>query len=230
MKKELFFCAFLLIYSFFSFEAKAQDYKYEIGGMAGTSFYMGDANKNTLYKDIEPSIGVVFRYNHDFRWSVKSNLLFGRVSGSTEGTGDAFPFGSQASFSRNFYELGGQVEFNLFNYSDKYAYLDTKRWTPYVLLGLGVTMGSGEQKYFSVNIPIGIGLKYKLRDRLNLGFEFSFRKLFDDGFDVTTKNGFSLSNPLGTNDSAIKNKDWYSLTMLSVTWEFGARCNPCVNE
>jgi len=191
---------------------------------------MGDANKTALYKDVGPSVGAVFRYNHGFRWSVKSNLIIGRVSGSTEGTGDALPFNSKVSFGRNFYELGGQVEFNLFNYSDKYAYLDTKRWTPYVLLGIGATLGSGEQKYFSMNIPIGVGLKYKLRERLNLGFEFSFRKLFDDGFDVTSKTGFSLSNPLGTNDSAIKNKDWYSLTMISLTWDFGARCNPCINE
>ena len=28
----------------------AQEYKYEIGGMAGGAFYMGDANKNTIFK------------------------------------------------------------------------------------------------------------------------------------------------------------------------------------
>ncbi len=230
MRKQLFKCTFLFIFSLFSFVVRAQDYKYEIGGMTGGSFYMGDANKTSLYKNTGPSIGAIFRYNHDFRWSLKSNLILGHVSGSTERTGDALPFNSKVSFSRNFYEFGGQVEFNFFNYSDKYAYLDTKRWTPYVLLGVGMTLGSGEEKYFSMNIPVGIGLKYKLKERINIGFEFSFRKLFDDGFDVTSKTGFSLSNPLGTNNSDIKNKDWYSLTLISITWDFGARCNPCLNE
>ena len=39
----------------------AQEYKYEIGGMAGGAFYMGDANKNTIFKGIrrwEPCSGI----------------------------------------------------------------------------------------------------------------------------------------------------------------------------
>ena len=38
----------------------AQEYKYEIGGMAGGAFYMGDANKNTIFKGMNPAVGAVF--------------------------------------------------------------------------------------------------------------------------------------------------------------------------
>lgn len=233
MKKKITFFAFsLVIYSLFSItNIKAQEYKYEIGGMAGVSFYMGDANKTKLYRNPGPAGGVVFRYNKDFRWAFKSNLVIGHVSGDTKKSGDAFPYAQQSSFNRMFYELGGQIEFNFFNYSDKFAYLDTKRFTPYVFTGVGVTYGSGEKKFFNANIPLGIGVKYKLKERLNIGFEFSFRRLFGDDFDVTKKNQeWDLDDPLYIKSSFTKNKDWYSLTMFSITWDFGFRCNPCFND
>ena len=52
----------------------AQEYKYEIGGMAGGAYYMGDLNKNGFFKGLNPSLGAVFRYNVNFRWALKANL------------------------------------------------------------------------------------------------------------------------------------------------------------
>lgn len=206
------------------------DYKYEIGGMAGTSFYMGDANKTKLYQNPGLSAGVVFRYNKDLRWSVKNNFVIGKVSGDTKNSGNKFPLNQQASFSRMFYELGSQIEFNFFSYSDKFGYLGAKRFTPYVFTGVGITFASGEKTFLDANIPIGIGLKYKLKDRLNIGFEFSFRKLFSDSFDVTKKDGnFELDSPYKIKNGFFKNNDWYSLTMFSITWDFGRRVCPCLN-
>ena len=37
----------------------AQEYKYEIGGMAGGAFYMGDVNKNAFFKGLNPAFGAV---------------------------------------------------------------------------------------------------------------------------------------------------------------------------
>lgn len=207
------------------------DYKYEIGGMVGTSFYMGDANQTELYKNSGPSAGFIFRYNNDLRWSLKNNFVMGRVAGNTQGNGNAYPFGEQASFERTFYEFGSQIEFNFYNYSDKFGYLGAKRFSPYIFTGIGVTLASGEKTFKGLNIPIGVGLKYKLKHRLNVGFEFSFRKLFSDSFDVTdgdSKN-FNLEDPYEIRSGFSKNKDWYSLTMLSLTWDFGARICPCLN-
>ena len=69
----------------------AQEYKYEIGGMAGGAFYMGDANKNTIFKGMNPAVGAVFRYNINFRWALKANLMWGQVSGKTEGMENVLP-------------------------------------------------------------------------------------------------------------------------------------------
>lgn len=207
----------------------AQEYKYEAGGMAGAAFYMGDANKTVLFREPHAAAGAIFRYNRNFRWAYKASLAVGGVSGNTLSSGNAFPDGNQASFSRTFIELGGQVEFNFFGYSDKYAYLGTKKFSPYLFTGLGLTTATGKDFFCGLNVPLGAGLKYKIKNRLNLGFEFSFRKLFGDSFDRPDKNGFGLSDPYGIKSSFLKNKDWYSLTMFSITWDFGMRKDPCLN-
>ena len=222
--RRIFYLVFLLVGC--CWIGKAQEYKYEIGGMVGGSYYMGDLNKNAFFKGLNPSLGVVFRYTPNFRWAVKTDLLWGRVSGSTDGLENVFPNGATASFERNFFELGGQMEFNFLPYSDKFAYLNTKRFSPY----FGVTVAPGNQTFASLNIPLGVGVKYKVINRLNLGCEFSFRKLFGDSFDVTDGNNGFLDNPYGVASSAFKNKDWYSLLMFSVTWDFGLRCQPCNNR
>lgn len=206
----------------------AQEYKYEIGGMAGGAFYMGDVNKSGFFKGLNPALGGVFRYNPNFRWALKANLMWGQVSGSTAGLENVFPDNGQASFSRSLIELGGQMEFNFFPYSDKFAYANAKRFTPYVFLGLGVTVAPGKgQTFAGPNIPLGVGVKYKLKNRINLGCEFSFRKLLSDNFDVTDGSNAMLDDPYNMKGSIFKNKDWYSFLLLSVTWDFGPRNRLC---
>lgn len=221
-----------LLLSVFLFSAnrlQAQEYKYEIGGMAGTSFYMGDANKSSLYRNPNVAMGAVFRYNKNFRWAYKANLVVGGVSGDTRTTGNVFPNGAESKFSRTFIELGGQIEFNFLPYSDKYAYLETSKISPYLFTGFGLTAATGRDMFFGTNIPLGMGVKYKIKNRLNLGFEFSFRKLFGDSFDAPDKRGFNLDDPYNIKSSILKNKDWYSLTMITLTWDFGSKIDPCAN-
>ena len=206
----------------------AQEYKYEIGGMAGGSFYMGDANKTTAFKNMNPGAGVVFRYNANFRVAFKADLAWATVSGSTAGLTNVFHNQAQASFSRSLFELGGQFEYNFFPYSDGFAYLNTKRFSPYLLLGVGITVAPESGSTFaSPNIPVGVGVKYKWKNRINVGGELAFRKTFGDGLDVTDDRNRILNDPYGIGGSILKNKDWYSLLMFSVTWDFGTRAQPC---
>ena len=205
---------------------RAQEYKYEIGGIAGGSFYMGDANKTALFKNLNPAFGGVFRYNTNFRVAFKGNLLWAKTTGSTDGLDTVFPNNAQASFERNVIDLGGQMEFNFFPYSDKYAYMNTRKLSPYILVGLGVTVATGGSSTFAApNIPLGVGVKYKVKNRVNLGCEFTVRKLLGDNFEGNEV----LDDPYKLNSSWLKNNDWHSLLMLSVTWDFGPRTRPCNN-
>lgn len=208
----------------------AQEYKYEIGGVAGGAFYMGDLNKSSLFKEMGPSIGAIFRYNPNFRIAIKTDLTWGQISGSTNGLENVFPDHAQGSFSRSLFDLGGQVEFNFLPYSDKFAYLNTRRLSPYIAVGLGTTIAPGGKRTFvGVNLPLGLGLKYKVKNRVNLGLEFSFRKLLSDNLDVTDENNSFLNNPYQMQNSIWKNKDWYSFLHVSLTWDFGPRNRPCNN-
>lgn len=222
------FWVFALLFITFSAYMFPQDYKYEIGGAAGTSFYMGDANRSKLYFNPGIASGILFRYNINFYCAIKANLIAGTVSGNSEDSGNRFPFDQKASFHRTFAEIGAQVEFNFFPYSDKFAYRGTKRYTPYLFAGTGVTYATGKSEFLNANLPFGAGFKCKLKNRLHIGFEFSFRKLFGDDFDVTgTDEEWSLKNPYGIESCILKNRDWYSLTMIYLTWEFGMRYDPC---
>jgi len=207
--------------------AVAQEYKYEIGGMAGLSMYMGDANQTALLRGFNPAGGLVFRRNFNFRWALKTDLMAGKVTGNTKNTDNVFPNQGEASFSRSFFELGGQIEFNFLPYSDKYAYKNTSKIAPYLLTGLGVTVASG---FGSVNLPLGLGVKYKIKNRVNLGLEYTVHKLFNDSFDAPDKKGFNLDNPYNIQSGLFKNKDWYNTLMFSVTWDFGPNNRKCTNE
>ena len=75
---------------------------------------------------------------------------------------------------------------------------------------------------FAPNIPLGVGVKYKLSRRLNMGLEFAMTKTFSDKID-----GKNLSDMYLIKSSFIKNTDWYSNISFSITYEFGERCSTC---
>ena len=220
----------IILFCLTSLGAGAQEYLYEIGGMFGGSSYMGDANKNTVFSNMNPAASAIFRYNVNFRIALKSNLAWARVTGSTEGLENVFPDNAQASFERNVIDLGGQMEFNFFPYSDKYKYLNTKRISPYILGGLGFSVAPGNgETFFSPHISIGTGVKYKLKPRINIGAELSIRKLFGDGLDVSAGNNL-LNNPYEMESGWMKNKDWYSMLTIFITYDFGLRNCNCNNS
>ena len=226
-KYPLYKAFFIMLICFTGTTAVAQEYKYEIGGMAGLSMYLGDANQSALLRGFHPAGGLVFRRNFNFRWALKTDLMAGKVAGNTKNTENVFPNQGEVAFSRSFFELGGQIEFNFLPYSDKFAYLNTSKLSPYLLTGLGVTAASG---FGSVNLPLGLGVKYKIKNRVNLGLEYAVHKLFSDSFDAPDKSGFNLDNPYKIRSGTFKNKDWYNTLMFSVTWDFGPNDRKCTNE
>jgi opacity protein-like surface antigen len=211
--------------------AAAQEYKYEIGGMGGTAMYLGDANETSPLRGWHPSGGLIYRYNMNFRWALKADLLMGKVSGDTKNEATVFPHQAQTAFERNFFELGGQIEFNFLPYSDKYSYLNTRKISPYLLAGLCLTLAPGGDTFFGVNLPMGVGVKYKIMHKMNLGVEYAVHRLFSDAFDAPhSDKGFHLNNPCHVQQGMFKNKDWYNTLLFSITWEFGLRDERCTTD
>ncbi|MCH4155849.1 MAG: porin family protein [Muribaculaceae bacterium] len=218
MKKIL---AIMILMTALATGASAQDYRYEVGAMLGTSGYLGDVNGSNVMRNPGISGGFLFRYLIDHRWSLKANLYTAGISGNSADEKNQFPDGATYKFKSQLYGAGAQMEFNFFNFGVGETYKKLSRISPYLTLGLGLTVAGGDGgNSVAVNLPMGVGVKYKLKERVNLGLEFTMHKVLGDKID-------GLSDLYGVKSSFGKNTDWYSMITFSVTYEFSKRCRVC---
>ena len=85
------------------------------------------------------------------------------------------------------------------------------------------------QHVVAANIPLGLGLKYKVVSRLNVGCELSFRFTTTDKLDVTDRTAPVLDDPYGIKSGALKNKDSYSFLSIFVTYDLSPKYRKCNN-
>ena len=213
---------FLLLPSVYMVSAQELEYKMELGAMTGGCFYMGDANSCTPFKNLGLAGGILARYNFNPRMVLKGDFAVARIKGSSEGLDNVFPNGVESTFSRNVYELGAQFEYNFFAYGTA-GYKDSRRLTPYIQGGLGLTYGPKPANHvFALNLPLGFGVKYKLANRVNCGAEWTMHFTTSDKFD-------ELDDPYGIESKGIKNKDSYSLLMVYVSYDMFPKYRKCNN-
>lgn len=228
LNKFLLLCVALLCTAS-ALHADDLEYRFEVGGMLGGSSYYGDANYSSLLKGTGFMGGFVGRYNINPRMAVKANLAIANISGSTADGDNRFP-GGEAEFSRAIYDLGAQFECNFFAYGSGASYKGTRRLVPYISAGLGFTFApEPAENVFTVNIPVGVGVKYKFAPRWNVGCELSFRFTASDKLDVTNETAPILNDPYGIKSSGLKNKDSYSFLSISVTYDISPRYRRCNN-
>ena len=220
--------------------AGAQDavYRMELGAGVGGSFYLGDANNNP-FAHLGPMGSILARYVFNPRMAIKGNLAVAHISGST-GT-DFFPTDAwsgtaeggqpgQVGFKRNVVDVGAQFELNFWGYGIGRGFEGYSRITPYMLFGMGLTFAPKPVSMDAgFNIPLGVGVKFKLKPRWNIGLEWSVRFTTTDRLDVSDTDGVVLEAPYGVTSTGFKNKDCYSFTMLSVTYDLFPRCINCNN-
>lgn len=210
--------------------AQELEYKMELGGIVGGYSYMGDANYSNPFHKTSIAGGILARYNFNPRMAAKGNFAVGNIHGNTENLSNKFPEGQHATFTRNIYELGGQFEYNFFAYGTGAGYKDSHRLAPYLFAGLGLTYAPAPAKHiFTLNMPIGMGVKYKLADRLNIGLEWSVRFTISDRLDVTSANGLILNDPYKIEGKWLKNKDSYSLLLAYISYDLFPKFRDCNN-
>ena len=147
------------------------------------------------------------------RSSVEFELAWIRIKGSDEESADPknirhrYRYIRNASFRNDIFELSVMYSYELKRSLDMYYRRDT--WRPYVFGGVAGfyhnpktevngqmvalqplgTEGQGlpgyKTKYslVSIAIPVGLGIKYKLRDDMDLAFEVGYRYTFTDYLD-----------------------------------------------
>ena len=213
--------AILTIVTMAAFTCMGQEYRYEIGPAIGITGYLGDVNTANMYKMPRVAGGGIFRYNLNTRWAIKGNLLYVGLAGDSKNIESQFPHGEQYKFSAHVIDLGGQVEFNFFHFGEGARYKNYKRLSPYMVAGVGMELSFvGGKTTFGAVLPLGAGVKFRLKERLNLGFEFTMRKSFSDKVD-------GITDLYGYSHGIAKNTDWYSVGMFTLTYEFSKRCVKC---
>lgn len=200
-----------------------EDYRFDAGGGIGMTGYLGDANMSNLWSHPGFDAMLLFRYMKNPRIPFKTGFYVGTLSGNTEDMTDVLPDAAQFKFSTTFFELSEMFEFNFLNYGIGERYRNLKRFSPYITAGVGATLWtSGGYLGAAFTLPFGIGAKFKINQRLNLGLEFLMKKTFADRLD-----GKELSDPHLIKSGFAKNTDWYSTLSVTLSYEFSKRCATC---
>ena len=205
-----------------SVQAQELEYALELGAMGGPSFYMGDASLNGFYKNVTMAGGLMGRYNINPRMALKFDLGYGSVKGDASKGKNKFPVknGQEWNFNNSLVDLGCQYELSFWGYGTGTGYKGHKRFTPYIQMGLGFTVCNKE---LTMNIPVGVGVKYKFRPRWNVGLDWSMRFSMSDKLD-------GIEDPYKVQSGFLKNKDSYSWTMVYISYDLCPKYRKCTNE
>ncbi|MCQ2225505.1 MAG: porin family protein [Paludibacteraceae bacterium] len=208
---------------------QAQDrYVGEFGLFGGDSYYNGDANSTKIFYNNHLAFGGLLRYFINDRGVLKLDVIRGKVSGDTEPFDNVLPGGENVSFEQKYWDVGLHVEHNFLKYGFESWDREVKRHTPYVLIGPGLTMYEHWRgNIITFNLTFGVGYKFKLWKRWNLGFEWSMRKLFVDNFDVVDTPTKILNDPYKMGHNALKNNDYYTCAVAFISVDLIKRKSKC---
>ena len=202
------------------------EYLMEIGGGVGMVSYQGDFN-GKITSGMQPAGAIVWRRLLNPYMGFRVTGMMGKLKGDATRVETYYPDETTRaySFDRSLTDVSVTYEYNFWPYGTGRDYRGAKRLTPFVFGGIGATyVSGGEKKVFTANVPIGLGIKYKLKERLNVGLEWSMHFSLSDELD-------GMANPYGIKSSgAFKNTDCYSGLMLTLTYSFKSKCRTCNND
>lgn len=247
----------------------------EAGILLGGANYVGDLSNNSsnLYlKETKPAAGIFVRQNFNDFVAVRLGFNWARISGQDANVkNDQFVHDRNLSFRTTLLEFGLMGEFNILGYQ---PYALSRPFSPYIFVGIAATKfnpkaryqgdwvelqplgteGQGMQgfdspyKKLAFSIPFGIGVKYALTDKLNIGLELGARPTFSDYLDDVSGNYVSYPELLAGNgqlaaalgnrtgeltengepvvvETGVKRgdsakKDWYFILGVTVSYNF----------
>ena len=202
------------------------EYLMEIGGGVGMVSYQGDFN-GKITSGMQPAGAIVWRRLLNPYMGFRVTGMMGKLKGDATRVETYYPDETTRaySFDRSLTDVSVTYEYNFWPYGTGRDYRGAKRLTPFVFGGIGATyVSGGEKKVFTANVPIGLGIKYKLKERLNVGLEWSMHFSLSDKLD-------GMADPYGIKSSgAFKNTDCYSGLMLTITYSFKSKCRTCNND
>lgn len=229
MKKTLYIVLTALLLSIASVPANAQtDYEYrmEIGGGVGLMAYEGDFNGSILH-NMQPSASLMLRRVMNPYMDLRLAASYDKLKGSSKDVKTYLPQyqDTQYDFSTTLVDLSATYEYNFWPYGTGNDYRGAQRITPFIFAGIGTTYASTPTgNVFTANLPLGLGVKYKVAPRLNLGIEWAIHFSLNDKLD-------GIADPYGIQSTGMfKNTDCFSALQLTLTYSFMPKCRTCHND
>lgn len=193
----------------------------DIGLFAGSSYYTGDLNPGTPFKNSSPAFGAFYRYIFNNRLAIKAGYTGTRLKS------DDFQ-GRGISFKTNLNEIAAQLEVNFTEFGFQ---ANEKRLSPYIFGGVGYTWFTAQRDSLGLrsepiqhnitSFPFGMGIKYMPVENLSVGLEWGLRKNLGkqaDKIDYVYEPGIRISSA----------KDWYAFAGFWISFRLnflkGERC------
>ena len=204
-----------------------QAQEFEVGLKAGAALFQGDVIENTFdFEEINYGVGLFARYHFDHNFAFRASVNFGQYSGNDANNPSLADRGLSFESTIVDFQVTGEWNFlgvNIYEAASQH----NARFTPYALLGVGVTAFDVEvfespdgaqldpldvqREYpgFSMVVPVGLGVRYSL-DRLVVGIEGVVNAGLNDYLDGISRSGDQSDN------------DWYTTLSLTVAYRIGA--------
>lgn len=209
-------------------DATVPEYMCEVGLQVGCGYYVGDASK-MIFNNIREAFGGQFRYNFDRRWAMQIKAQRQRIAFSyTPERTNEIPQPSMLKFQNPMWHVDASAEFNFFRFGlDEYD-ARIKACTPYISLGVGITMcnkvatpySSDNQSFPAVQInkgseqvglnfggcyiPVGIGVKWKFAPQWQLQACWQHQIYISDNLEGYM-HGYDTDDAIKNNLSGILN-------------------------
>ena len=191
--KIKFLLALLVLGGAFS-HVKAQ--KLEVGILAGGSYYYGDIVNDWQPNTISGAGGIFLRYHLSENLSIKGFGGYCRIGGAdSNSTGSSYQKHRNLAFWADVYEGSVQMEYSFVKDITRGRRL-RNRFIPYVFAGVGAFYFQNYANYPLTNspvklwqlgtsgiiynnvafcVPFGAGVRYKVTQNFNIGFELGIR-------------------------------------------------------
>ncbi len=226
----------------------------ELGFLAGGSYYIGDLTQFNHFRNTKLAGQIMYRFNFHSRTTFRANLTFAQVEAWDSDNKSELLKNRNLSFHSKIWELAAGIEFNYFHFSFKD---ERYRGTAYLLAEIGFfkmnpktnyqgneyelqpigTEGQGSSLSTKGNysltqicMPLGIGAKLAIGDRVTFNTEFGARKTFTDYIDDVGNQNFTdptelaeQNGPLAaalSNRSLDQNRFGKRATSASSDWYF----------
>lgn len=180
----------------------------ELGIVGGGGYYLGEYNPSAHFRNMKGYIGGFYRYNLNDRFALRLNAGISKIGAErVKWPGnETFPPAFKASVK----DICGLLEFNFRSFLvPKTAH--SSLWSPYLYAGVGFFSAKKEG---GVSIPLGVGVKFNLIQRVSCGIEWGCRKLFTDQLD-------GLKDPWKTGETNfLFNKDWFFVAGVTLSYRF----------